>query len=317
MKIRPACIETDLPGITGIINAYETQYLSEDIIRGWFEHHSPKTISSRLVALDDNGALLGYCEAVHEAYMPDKQFYTWVGVDPSFRMSGVGEALWNALWEFLQSQNAHVLKSDVRDNDPFALDFAEQRGFSIDRHIFESVLDLASFDETPYLPVIAALEARGVHFFSLADFNDTVENRHKLYELNNANVLDIPGMDDDAATYPEFEERVLKADWFRSGGQLLAVDGDSWVGLAAVILTPETRSAYNAHTGVRRAYRGKKIAQALKVFAVRYARQNGALIMRTNNDSQNEAMLAINHKMGYVPQPGKYVLKRILAKGKD
>ncbi len=77
-------------------------------------------------------------------------------------------------------------------------------------------------------------------------------------------------------TYAGFEEFVIQAPWFRREGQLLAVDGDQWIGMAAVGLFPETHSAYNEYTGVLRPYRGRKIATSLKVLAARYARQNGA-----------------------------------------
>jgi hypothetical protein len=78
----------------------------------------------------------------------------------------------------------------VGEADDPGLAFAEKRGFRIDRHLFHSTLDLEMFDETPYLPAMAALEARGMHCCSLADFPDMPETRRRLYELNLTNVLD-------------------------------------------------------------------------------------------------------------------------------
>jgi GNAT superfamily N-acetyltransferase len=311
MKIRPLCLKTDLASVMGIINDFEPQPMGMEYLRGWLEYQSPERISLRLVALDELDALIGFCDVVHEVSMHANNFYAWVGIQKPHRQQGAGKALWDAASEFLHEQGAICLTSEVRDNDPISLGFAEWRGFRIDRHSFSSTLELTAFDERPYLPYMDNLGAQGIRFCSLADFPDTPENRYKLFELNAANVLDLPEANGVTWTFLEFEEMVLKAAWFRPEGQLLAVDGETWVGLAAVMLSPETRSAYNAHTGVRRAYRGKKIAQALKVFAARYARQNGTLNMTANNDSQNEAMLAINQKMGYVPQPGKYMLKRL------
>ena len=71
---------------------------------------------------------------------------------------------------------------------------------------------------------------------------------------------------------------------------------------------PERNSAYNAFTGVERDYRGRGLAQALKLLAVRFAQHYGAAYIRTNNDSQNAPMLAVNRKLGYRPEPGKYRL---------
>jgi RimJ/RimL family protein N-acetyltransferase len=66
---------------------------------------------------------------------------------------------------------------------------------------------------------------------------------------------------------------------------------------------------------VLRSHRGRKIAQALKVLAARYARQAGVRRISTHNDSLNAPILRINQKMGYQPQPGKYLLKSILNRG--
>jgi RimJ/RimL family protein N-acetyltransferase len=65
-------------------------------------------------------------------------------------------------------------------------------------------------------------------------------------------------------------------------------------------------------TGVDRMYRGRKIALALKLLAIRWAIEKGASCIVTDNDSQNAPMLAINRKLGYVPRPGIFRLTRQL-----
>jgi hypothetical protein len=47
--------------------------------------------------------------------------------------------------------------------------------------------------------------------------------------------------------------------------------------------------------------------------AARYARLHGVEHIRTDNDWLNAPILAINRKLGYQPQPGKYMLLRWLA----
>ncbi|HKV82923.1 MAG TPA: hypothetical protein VJN88_00100, partial [Ktedonobacterales bacterium] len=56
--------------------------------------------------------------------------------------------------------------------------------------------------------------------------------------------------------------------------------------------------------------RGRGIATALKVLAIRAARARDAAMIRTNNDSQNAPMLAINRALGYQPEPGYYRMLR-------
>jgi GNAT superfamily N-acetyltransferase len=305
MKIRPARIETDLPDIVRIINPYETNPLNVDQVRSFFEYNPTGRIQTRLVAVNENDTVAGYSGFVHEASAPDRHFIVWVVVDPSFRCRGIGATLWDATLDSLQEQGAIRLKADVHDNDPIGLGFAERRGFTIHHHDFRSILDLATFDETPYLPGMAVLKAQGIRFGSLADFPDTPESRRKLYDLNTPVDPNVVGND---LSYPEFEHFVFEAPWFRREGQLLAVDGDSWVGMAAVSLDPDNQTAYNAYTGVLPAYQGRKIGQALKILAIRYARQHGSTRIATDNNSLNAPILAINQKMGYQPQPGKYWL---------
>ncbi len=308
MNIRLARVETDLPAIASILNDYEPKPVNTDQVRSWFEYNPSERIHRRLVAVNENGDVTGYCCLVHEPSAPAGQFYVWIGVKPDHRCHGIGSALWKVSSAFLQEQGATRLVSEILDYDPPSLHFAQQRGFTIDRHLFHSFLDLSAFDETPYLPGLAALEADGIRFGSLADFPDTPETRHMLYDLNVTNVYDVPGVTNPPWNFTGFEQFIFGAPWFRREGQLLALDGDTWVGLAAVSLNTEAGSAYNEHTGVLRAYRGRKIAQGLKVLAVRYARAHGALKLLTDNDSLNEPILAINQKMGYQPQPGRYSL---------
>jgi GNAT superfamily N-acetyltransferase len=109
-------------------------------------------------------------------------------------------------------------------------------------------------------------------------------------------------------TFENFKSKVLSADWFRADGQILAVAGDRFVGLSAIGFESDDRTAFNAFTGIDQAYRGRKIAQALRILVAQYAISQGAQVIVTDNDSENAPMLAINNKMGYVRQPGTYWL---------
>lgn len=306
-SIRNANTETDLPDIVRISNPYESQPRTVDEMRKWFEYTPPGRLHRRLVSVDEHDAVTGYGGYVHEAHSPTGHFTAWVIVDPDDRGQGIGSALWDRLAADLQANGASRLVSDVLDDDAQSLVFAQRRGFVIDQHFFTYELDLSAFDETPYLADLTALEASGIRFCAFADFPDTPENRHKLYDLNTSDMLE-----NSATTTPWtfaiFETAVFQAPWFRPEGQLLAVDGDQWIGMAAVGLDPETRTAYNEYTGVLRPYRNRHIATSLKVLAARFARQHGAQTLITDSNLRNAPILAINRKMGYKARPGKYTL---------
>jgi len=99
-----------------------------------------------------------------------------------------------------------------------------------------------------------------------------------------------------------------ESKWFNADGQFLAADGDQFVGLSAIRYEPDNNSFYNMMTGVMPAYRGRKIALALKLMTIAYAKQQNGSSIHTDNDSQNAPMLAINRKLGYVPEPSVYRL---------
>jgi DNA-binding transcriptional MerR regulator/L-amino acid N-acyltransferase YncA len=305
--IRNARIDIDMPDIVRITNPYEDQPRTVDEMREWFQYSPPGRLHRRLVSVNENDAVTGYGGYVHETHSREGHFTVWVIIDPDCRGQGIGSALWDRLWEDLKEKEATRLVSDVLDDDTQSLIFAQRRGFAIDQHFFTYELDLTTFDETLYLPDIAALAASGIRFCALADFPDTLEMRHKLYDLNTSDMLE-NSHTSTPWTYSIFEKSVLQAPWFRREGQLLAVDGDQWIGMAAVGLYPETHSAYNEYTGVLRPYRRRKIATSLKVLAALYARKEGVQKLMTDNNLRNAPILAINRKMGYKPQPGKYTL---------
>jgi GNAT superfamily N-acetyltransferase len=305
--IRDARIDTDIPDIVRISNPYEEQPVTVEQRRKGFQYAPTGRVQRRLVPVDENGAVTGYAGYVHEAHSPEGYFTTWVIVDPGYRRRGIGTALWDCLWKDLQEKKATRLVSDVQDSDAQSLVFAQRCGFTIDQHVANYELDLSTFDEAPYLPDITALETSGIRFCSLADFPDTPETRHKLYDLNSSDMLENANTTN-PWTYAIFEEFVLQAPWFRRAGQLLAVAGDQWIGMAAIGLHPETHSAYNEYTGVLRSYRRRKIATSLKVLAALYARKTGAQKLLTDSNLRNAPILAINRKLGYKPQPGKYTL---------
>jgi GNAT superfamily N-acetyltransferase len=92
-------------------------------------------------------------------------------------------------------------------------------------------------------------------------------------------------------------------DRLRAGLTDLA-DGDRWIALGAVGYFANANSTCNMHTGVLREYRGRKIALALKLLAIRRSRECRAVCLRTNNNSQNAPILVTNRRLGYKPQPG-------------
>ena len=310
--LRPARPSTDESGIASVVNTFELNPVSEETVHEWLTHTAPDRIEHRRVAVTGEDAVVGYAVSVHETWDPEGQFYAWVGVAPSWRGKGIGTALYMDMMRFLKQHDADTITSEVRDDCPGSRGFARRRGFEDDRHVFQSCLDLERFDESPYLRTLARVAEQGIRIHSLADFGDTLAARRKLYEVNAITDEDVPGWTGPGLSFEEFNEWVYEAGWYRPDGQLLAAHGDRWVGISAVRLFPDKHQAFNVHTGVIRTYRRRGIALALKLAAIRYARNQCARSFSTHNDSTNGPMLALNRKLGYVPEPGRYTLRRAI-----
>jgi GNAT superfamily N-acetyltransferase len=308
ITIRQAEPEADFPRIAELLSGYEPEPITVEQLWEWERRVSAERIRRRLVAATSDGAIVGYGYIDHEAWMRPGRFELWALVDPARRRAGIGAALYDHARQLAVAHGATSFGSETRDDDPAGLGFAERRGYRIDGHTFESTLDLTAFDYQGFAGAVEAAEATGIRFFTMADLGNTDEAKRKLYELNRRTGLDNPGAGGTFPPFEEFQQFVFGASWYRADGQILAADGERWVGIAAVAYYPERNSAYNAFTGVERDYRGRGLAQALKLLAVRFAQRLGAAHIRTNNDSQNTPMLAINRKLGYRPEPGRYRL---------
>ncbi len=80
----------------------------------------------------------------------------------------------------------------------------------------------------------------------------------------------------------------------------MARDEDRIIGLSALRRRPDGDAGVPV-TGVLRPYRRRGIARLLKLMVTRYARDHGFARVHTNNKLANEAMLALNRDLGFVP----------------
>ena len=156
------------------------------------------------------------------------------------------------------------------------------------------------------------LERTEIGVTTLAEFGDTDGNRHRYYEADYRAAQDIPS-EDFFEAWTEYEVEVFGNEEYRPEGAYLALDGDQIIGVAHVMLDTEHDRMENLFTGVLREYRGRGIAQAMKLLTIKYARQSGVSEILTENDSENAPILAVNGELGYKRWSGASVLKATLS----
>jgi GNAT superfamily N-acetyltransferase len=263
----------------------------------------------RLMLAEAEDGAVGFSRVSRLPWWGEGRFTLDVATDPTRRGQGIGASLFREAESFALARGATRLDAGIREGDASSREFAEKRGFCMERHLFSSTLELASFDPAPFAPALERVAASGIRILSLAEVPDDEETRQRFYAVNRTCALDIPGREPTFSSYEAYVERVFAAPSFRREAQFIALDGDRWAGFARLEPLGE-EALWHGMTGVVPAYRGRSIALALKVKAIAYARQAGYRRLRTNNDAENAPMLAINQKLGYRPEPGVYLLRK-------
>lgn len=303
--------ETDFPRLTSLLNLNETEPVTEDFVRLQHERRDRDDPFFERVAVNGDDQVIGhgYSSVPKSARAGD--CFIGVRVDPDYRNRGIGSTVYDMALEFALLNGTKRLVAWAHDTNLTGQHFAQKRGYNIDRHLFESLLEIATFDSTPYNAGREALEKNGIRFTSLQDLGNTDENRHKVLEILNETAVDIPGFDQPPVTYDDLMRYVYSGPDTVTDGTLIALDGSQWAGIT-VMIKENDELLINYMTGIRVPYRGRGIASALKALAIEWSRGQGAQRILTNNDSQNAPMLAINRKMGYNPLPGRYRMIRVL-----
>lgn len=229
-------------------------------------------------------------------------------VDTALRSQGLGARMAQELHALAESRGAQSLLTVVRDNEPSSRAWAERRSFKLDRHMFESTLNLAEFDPAPFA---GQADLSGLRLASWAEAG-TEELKHQFHRLVQQTCKDIPGFDHSEESFADWHAWVFEHSEYRPEGIILALDGEQLVGVT--VCRPEGGEGawYTHYTGVDSAYRGRGLAMALKLASIAVAKAAGAPRMRTNNDSQNGPMLAVNRRLGYQPEAGYWKLVKEL-----
>jgi mycothiol synthase len=251
------------------------------------------------------GTPAGSAVAVVQPERPDRVF-TLVAVLREQRRRGVGSALYESISGWAAERGLDELEVEVRDDDPESLAFAQRRGFVEERRDVGLVLDLSAIE----LPRVEPPE--GVEIVTWADRPELARG---LYEVALEGLPDIPGQEADE-TEP-FEDWL--AHHMRGSGDLpeatfVALAGNEVVGYSKFSLTKaQPTTAHHDLTAVKRAWRGRGIARALKATQIRWAKENGYEQLHTRNEERNEPIRRLNERFGYHPGVGRIHLRGPLA----
>jgi GNAT superfamily N-acetyltransferase len=304
---------TDYPRVVEIVNRIQAEPTSVEAFKRLDLRLNPTTMH-RLVALNDSGIITAYSAVYQPPWRPAAHFDLWIATDGTFRQQGIATRLYERTMRFMAQQQATHIFTAIRDDMPGAVKFAQRRGFSVNRHVFDSSLDVASFKPDQFEATVAEVTAAGTRFASFAELGDNRENRGKLYDLYQRTSQDIPDEYFQPVDYGDFAATLLDASNSFREGIIVASQGDRWIGLSILRRHSDT-TAIHYMTGVDHGYRGQHIALALKLLAIECGKQHGFVRLNTNNDSANGPILALNEQLGYKRLPGFYSMMRPVRPG--
>ncbi len=246
------------------------------------------------------GVVVGSAVGAISAQRPDRVF-TLVTVLSEHRRRGAGSALYQAISAWAAGEGLSELEVPVLDNDPESLAFAERRGFVEERRELGVVLHLAEIAPPDIEP------PEGVEIVTWAERPELARG---IYEVALEALPDIPGSEDDEVEpFEDWLAHDMQGSGDRPDATFVAVAGEEVVGWAKFSLTAaQPTTAHHDLSAVKRAWRGRGIAGALKAAQIKWAIANGYKELHTRNEQRNEPIRRLNARLGYRPGIGRIYL---------
>jgi mycothiol synthase len=222
------------------------------------------------------------------------------------RRRGIGSALLAELSHWAAEHGHRELEARVREIHPDGLAFAGHRGFVEVGREYGLELDLSTIEAPPVRP------PDGIEIVTWAERPDATEG---LYAVYREAMPDVPGeKDSEVEPLAAWLANQMGGPGDRPEATFVALAGDEVVGYSKFALTAaQPTTAHHDLTGVRRAWRGRGIAGALKAAQIRWAKESGYERLVTQNEERNAPIRRLNERFGYRPAAGRILLRGPIA----
>jgi len=265
-----------------------------------------------------DGAPVAFLEWSHGPWsrLPERHCWVEVWLDLAHMDVRLLTHLWEWTAERAVGDGARTLNAAVGEDEPEMRQVLQALGYERQRTERVWSLDLTTAGARITADAAAprsGMRSASMELTTLAEWHDP-ERFQKLHELNELTRQDIPHTQPVLPqSLDDFMVRVgapntPPARWW------LALDQAMPVAMSYLSYPPVRGVVWTAYTCTHPRYRGRGIARAVKLQSLAQAVELGVPEVRTDNDSENVAMLHINETLGYVEQPG-YVsfVKRLRA----
>jgi GNAT superfamily N-acetyltransferase len=274
----------------------------------------------RLVRLvyERDGQVVAWGQVGHMwwAFHP-RRYALRLEVDPAMRQQGIGSALHDQLLGELREWDAELVRSEARESEPLSVEFANRRGYEQIMRRLDLRLPVAHANLHAYGDLERHLQQeQGITISSVPEVEAMrgAPLAREVYELDVVGSEDEPRPDDDTVmSFEDFVQRELGDPFALPDAQFVALDGERLVGMSRLSrFSPVPGVLDQGFTTVLPGYRGRGIAQALKVRTVQYAQVHGYHEIRTGVMDSNAPMLQINHALGFRDHPAVLIMEHRL-----
>ena len=223
--------------------------------------------------------------------------------DPQWLKRGVGDLLLDRLMEDLREAQAVTVSCRQYAFETELVKLLESRGFAVTSRFLDLRLDVANTDVSPLPALAQRLADEGISISTLAE-QRVREPRfvEKLYELETVLRQDDPARTQLAPPAYNAREALmwLEMPYVIPDAYFIAKHGDEYIGVSYVSLFEAMPGGLtHGFTGMRRDYRRRGLATALKLHGIVYAQTNGYGIIQSFNRPQQTAIRALNEKLGF------------------
>lgn len=236
----------------------------------------------RLYLLAEEGGEVVGCGFAGPSQSPGRGALAPRVLEPA-RRRGTGTQLLRALVSHLREAGFELVSAFVDGHDEGSLAFAERHAFAeVDRQVEQVKSVGAELD--PAVP-------DGVRLVTIAERPELLR---ETYDLALEGFADFATVQPVSITLDEWleEEATLAA------GSFVALAGDEIVGYSGLCRRPDG-VVEDGLTVVRRAWRRRGLAEALKRAELSWAAANGVTEVVTWTQRGNDAMRALNERLGY------------------
>jgi GNAT superfamily N-acetyltransferase len=295
LEVRPCADKAEKDISLAIYNEVipEEAVSAEEVAR-WEE---AQVASTELVAFLDDEPAGSVAAGIAHARRDAAQ--TLLTVLPRLRRRGVGSALYREISAWAAENGARELRARIYE--PESIAFAERRGFRVVARETSLVLELASLEPPPIAP------PAGIEIVRWADRPGLARGLHEAtFEAQ----PDVPGTGDGWNPEPfEVWKRMHRPEL------MFAAVADGRVVGFAELFTTDARPGVATHmmTGVRRDWRRRGVAGALKRAQIAWAKEQGLERLQTSNELRNEPIRRLNKRLGYREQSGRVEVRGPLA----